>query len=231
MCNYCGTDKYRKIYENHFGPIPKDSDGRSYEIHHIDGDHTNNDLANLKCITIQEHYDIHYNQDDYSACYFINIRSKLHPDEISKLATLSNLTRIENGTHNFLREHNPNFERIENGTHNFLGGHNPIHERIASGLQQKMSKEAMTKLVENGTHNWLKQNGGSEKAREYALKRIEDGTHHFLDKEAASIRLLKRVANGTHPNKVQETCPHCELTGGHANMRRYHFDNCKFKCD
>lgn len=40
---------YRKIYENHFGPIPKDKDGRSYEIHHIDGNRKNNEISNLKC--------------------------------------------------------------------------------------------------------------------------------------------------------------------------------------
>jgi hypothetical protein len=51
---------FRKIYEDYFGPIPKDSDGRSYDIHHIDGDHSNNHPSNLKAVTIQEHYDIHY---------------------------------------------------------------------------------------------------------------------------------------------------------------------------
>jgi hypothetical protein len=39
MCIYCTTNNYRKIYENHNGIIPKDSDGRTYEIHHIDGNH------------------------------------------------------------------------------------------------------------------------------------------------------------------------------------------------
>lgn len=29
-----------------------------------------------------------------------------------------------------------------------------------------------------------------------------------------------------HPNV---TCPHCDLTGSGGNMKRYHFDNCKFK--
>ena len=41
---------YRTIYENHFGPIPKDSDGRSYEIHHIDGNNKNDDLKNLRLL-------------------------------------------------------------------------------------------------------------------------------------------------------------------------------------
>ena len=30
------------------------------------------------------------------------------------------------------------------------------------------------------------------------------------------------------PSK-QLTCPHCNLIGGASNMRRWHFDNCKFK--
>ena len=27
--------------------------------------------------------------------------------------------------------------------------------------------------------------------------------------------------------KAKSTCPHCGKTGGHANMLRYHYDNCK----
>ena len=48
----------RKIYIKHFGNIPKDGDGRSYEIHHIDGNHSNNDPSNLRAVTIKEHYEI-----------------------------------------------------------------------------------------------------------------------------------------------------------------------------
>jgi hypothetical protein len=55
---------YRKIYEQNFGPIPKEPNGRTYEIHHIDGNHNNNDPTNLSAMTIQEHYDIHYSQGD-----------------------------------------------------------------------------------------------------------------------------------------------------------------------
>ena len=28
---------YRKIYEKVYGPIPREDNGRSFEIHHIDG--------------------------------------------------------------------------------------------------------------------------------------------------------------------------------------------------
>jgi hypothetical protein len=79
---------YRKIYKQHYGSIPKDDDGRSYEIHHIDGDHTNNDPSNLKAVTLQEHYDIHYAQGDWSACLMMSERMKTSPEEKSRLASL-----------------------------------------------------------------------------------------------------------------------------------------------
>jgi hypothetical protein len=56
---------YRKIYEKHFGSIPKEPSGRSYEIHHKDRDHVNNDPSNLIAVTLQEHYDLHYAQGDF----------------------------------------------------------------------------------------------------------------------------------------------------------------------
>jgi hypothetical protein len=33
-----------------------------------------------------------------------------------------------------------------------------------------------------------------------------------------------------HP-KPKITCPHCDMTGGLSNMKRYHMDNCKLKRD
>ena len=62
---------YRKIWKDANGPIPLDALGRSYEIHHIDGNKENNDLNNLMCISIEEHYLIHYQQKDYAACNLI----------------------------------------------------------------------------------------------------------------------------------------------------------------
>jgi len=34
--------------------------------------------------------------------------------------------------------------------------------------------------------------------------------------------------SGTHNPYKKITCPYCDLTGGSANMKRYHFDNCHF---
>jgi hypothetical protein len=76
---------YRKIWEDAFGTIPKDEEGRSFEIHHKDGNRQNNALENLLCISIREHYDIHYQQADYGACVMIAKRMNLPPDHISNI--------------------------------------------------------------------------------------------------------------------------------------------------
>lgn len=76
MSNY-----YRKIWEEAYGPIPKDELGRSYEIHHIDGNHANNDLSNLVCVSIEEHINIHLKQGDLGAVQLITKRLNLPYEE------------------------------------------------------------------------------------------------------------------------------------------------------
>jgi hypothetical protein len=53
---------YRKLYENFYGEIPKDSFGRTFDIHHIDGNRKNNSIDNLICLSIEDHYKIHLKQ-------------------------------------------------------------------------------------------------------------------------------------------------------------------------
>ena len=81
------SKQYRKIWKEKFGDIPKDSEGRSFEIHHIDGNHNNNEIDNLKCVTIEEHYKLHYENGDYGACVMIAKRMNLPADHISKIQT------------------------------------------------------------------------------------------------------------------------------------------------
>jgi hypothetical protein len=77
------SNKHRTIWIKNKGPIPKDSNGRSYEIHHIDGNRENNELSNLICVSIQEHYNIHYNQNDFGACVMIAKRMNMSSEYIS----------------------------------------------------------------------------------------------------------------------------------------------------
>jgi hypothetical protein len=76
---------YRKIWENHYGEIPVDNLGRSYEIHHIDGNRENNNISNLKAVSLQEHYDIHKSQGDWAACKLIAERLNLSLEKILEI--------------------------------------------------------------------------------------------------------------------------------------------------
>lgn len=98
MTIYTGKN-YRKIYEHHYGPIPKDKEGRSYEIHHIDGNRNNNSIDNLLCVSIQEHYNIHYSQGDWTACLVMAGRMKISPQKKSELARKAQLILVEQGIH------------------------------------------------------------------------------------------------------------------------------------
>jgi hypothetical protein len=62
---------YRKIYIDHYGEIPKDELGRSYDIHHIDGNRSNNDINNLKAVSLLEHWEIHIRQKEFDAANLI----------------------------------------------------------------------------------------------------------------------------------------------------------------
>ena len=165
---------YRHIYETHFGSIPKELDGRSYEIHHIDGNHENNSIDNLKCITICEHYNIHYIQEDWAACSMIIRRMGLTPEEISRQCSIFAKKRVANGTHNLLDKdaaRERNLKRVEAGTHHLLG------------------PEINRKRIDTGTHNFL----GPENNR----KRVEVGTHNFLNHPTYTCPHCGKIGKGT----------------------------------
>ena len=87
---------YRKIYEAHYGPIPTQKDGKTYEVHHLDGNHSNNTPTNLTAITIQEHFDIHFAQGDYDACTLIIKRLDWPPHTRLDLQRIIVIDRLVN---------------------------------------------------------------------------------------------------------------------------------------
>jgi hypothetical protein len=94
---------YRKIWEDHYGPIPKDENGVTYDIHHIDGNRKNNCISNLKAVSLLEHWQIHIDQSDYAAANRISDR-------------MQGLVEY----HDMHGENNPAYKRfwINNGTNN-----------------------------------------------------------------------------------------------------------------
>jgi hypothetical protein len=211
MCIYCGTTKYRKIYENHYGPIPKDGTGRSYEIHHIDGNHSNNDPENLKAVTIQEHYDIHYSQEDYGSCFKIAKRLEITPETLSELARLNALSRVSNGTHPFL-------DREKQQTR--------ARERVKSGVcvftDPAWQKENQRKILERGTHTfqveWTCEHCGVSGKNKGSYTRLHGDNCPVFTKTPR-----KQPANFS--TKIQ--CEVCGKFSNPGNHKQHHGSNCK----
>lgn len=217
----------RKVYIKHNGPIPKDETGRSYEIHHLDGDHSNNSPNNLKAVTIQEHYDIHYSQGDYGACYFIAIRMNKTPEELSKLGKSVAIKRIEEGTHPWKdseKQRAVQKKRVRNGTHQFL---NPE-------FQREMSRRGNKKQLENGTHPFMNKEN-IEKTRQRQKRLIDSGEHCFKDPKWQKERCRKALESGRHnflgpnsPTQLEWTCSICNKKGKNKGMyTRWHGSNCR----
>lgn len=225
---------YRKIYENHYGPIPKDQNGRSYDIHHIDGNNQNNNISNLLAVSLEEHYNIHYKQNDWLACYMIALRLDMKPEEISKLASDAQLKRIQDGTHNFGNsdwQRNNQRKRVEYGKHPFTGGKiqkETANRLLAEGKHIFQGENNLSRTrVQNGTHHFLGDKNPMH-------SKVADGTHPWLGNgKVVSERQKQRVADKSHifvannPNTIKLTCPYCQKTGSKPGMIRYHFTKCK----
>jgi hypothetical protein len=84
---------YRQIWEQVNGTIPNDEQDRPYEIHHIDGNRKNNDLSNLKCVTVEEHYNIHLQQKDYYAAFIIGQRLNRSIEELDEIKKQMSLAK------------------------------------------------------------------------------------------------------------------------------------------
>ena len=232
------TIDYRRIYERHFGTIPKDSSGRTYDIHHIDGDRWNNSIENLVAVSIKEHYNIHYSQKDYAACLRIASKMKLSPEEISEVARKNALQRVANGTHPFKvpgMSRKVQQRRVANGSHNFLkraDGSSISSDQYKAGTHPfiggEIQKQTTQKRLAAGTHNFQGLNSPSH-------KRVKEGTHNFQAEGYTERLVQKRRDNGTesftnnNPAKKRCVCPHCSKEGSYPAMQRWHFDNCKDK--
>lgn len=158
------SNKHRKIYEKYHGVIPQDDVGRTYEIHHLDGNHFNNSIDNLKAVTIQEHYDIHKAQEDWGACFLIMRR--MMGDELSKeerievarkAGKMSAQKMLDEGRHNFQILDRSTFNhfykteegkkiRVDKNRKMYVDGTNKFYDSEDCKARQK-------RIIAEGRHN------------------------------------------------------------------------------
>lgn len=223
---------YRKIWEDANGPIPLDYSGRKMEVHHIDGDRTNNSLDNLQLLTIDEHYDIHYNQGDWAACQSIANRMKISPEEKSKRCSQLAQKRISEGTHHF---QDPEFIKkdSERKSRDRRGENHPLYGTKASKETIQKRSDSHKKLVDQGIH-YLQSEEHRERMRNKSLEELKNGTHIFTTDEFRKKHkdsLDKQLKNKTHPfnkenrtdpNKIIIWCDHCSRNIPKPAFNRFH---------
>ena len=147
---------YRKLYKEFYGEIPKDENGRSFEIHHKDGNSHNNSKENLMALSIQDHFNVHFEQGDFGACIKIATKMKLPAGDLSKIVSMSDRNQIIAGTHIFLT---PAFKESRS-THSSalanellsLGRHNFQNPKIMEKAKQSRERTNNDKL-KNGIHH------------------------------------------------------------------------------
>lgn len=210
---------YRKIWEAAYGSIPYDSTGRKMEIHHIDGNRKNNNLENLKLVTIEEHYKIHESQCDWAACQNIILRMSISPEV--KSIECSNLAkkRVVDGAHHFK---NPDFIKKDSKRKKLrVKEKNSMWGKNHSNETKKAMSDSHHKKVKEGTHH-TKTIDFANQCRDFQNTLVQMGNHNFQKEENRKNLLsvqFNKVKNGTHPlqsgnridpNMIKVCCLHCK---------------------
>jgi len=222
---------YRKIYVENYGSIPIEPNGRSYEIHHIDGDCHNNDPTNLVALTLQEHYDKHYDQGDWYACKEILKKLRYSPEEISNLARKCQTDRLSAGTHNFMTRPdgtNLALDRVKKGTHPWQrrpDGTSLQQDKVNAGTHHMLVRADGSSrsgdLVKEGNHPWQRRTDGTSQSQDQIIA----GTHNFMTRPDGTNLAQDKAKNGTHnfQNPKEWTCETCGVVGKNtANYNKYH---------
>ena len=202
------TTFYRKLWIKHNGPIPVDEYGVSYEIHHVDGDRSNNELSNLRCLSISEHYQVHFDQGDFQAALLI----------LEKINNVEQL-RLIGHTPKTLAAY-----MVENELG--LWSKSAKQKAIQTKRDRKVgfchdSKWASIGGKVGGAKGAAAANEIHKANRTGFYSSENQSVYGKLGGKAAAPKLL-----GLQKEKV--VCPHCgKVGGGQALMNRWHFDNCK----
>jgi len=190
---------YRKIWEQSFGPIPKDEQGRSYEIHHIDSDKNNNNISNLMCISIDEHYKIHLDQGDYFSARLIASRMNLSDNELNDLKVKMSVASKGKPKRKVNCIYCDSLISV-NGIN--------VHQRTCIKNENRYS------IPNPKISEAIKGKNKSFSNRNYKTSCSE-----------RNEKIRKKLL-GTKQPIIK--CPYCSKEGGHM-MKVWHFDNCLLK--
>lgn len=205
---------HRRVFEKFHGRKIRPG----YHIHHIDGDHTNNDPSNLIEVTTYEHYLIHKEQGDWAACMLLADASMISPDELAEIQHMHGKSCADRG----VGIHSDEFDHSSRSR--------MMWEQSPPGRKPVTNGVRVLKLKTDGeVDNFLERNPGWRRGIPENMKRgLRQSTRRITSDESKELS-KKRLAEGNHNFTQQHTCPHCGMVGKGPMMKRWHFDKCKTK--
>jgi len=93
---------------------------------------------------------------------------------------------------------------------------------LVQTLERRQAHSKLMKELMKGSPSPME---GKQQTKEHVEKRMKAHIGTLRSTETCdNIRKARTGVSTPHP-KI--TCPHCNKTGGSANMKRYHFENCR----
>jgi len=164
-----------------------------------------------------------------------------NPDIVAQLSGDNHWTKKEENKNGIDKIRQSQNELVENGTHIFVGDDNPNKDgrnaklAMERGTHINLTDNPSTQRVRNGTHQWFKDENGESIGGKTNDKRIAEGTHNFLGPEhnkklveAGTHNLLgssqneRMLAEGKHPSQQKVTCECCSWTVSLGMFKRWH---------
>lgn len=184
-------------------------------VHHLDGNPLNNSPDNLIALSAKDHYNIHWEQNDYAACILLSKSAGISKEELSLLQHKHGLKCVENKT----GFHSDSFNRKQH-LDNIWKLYKPGRKPVTDG-------EIIFRLkTDNDVEKFLKENLSWRKGIPEKAKKGLSLSKKRLTSEEASLIANKRIALGTHNFLTEYICPFCNKKGKGPMMKRWHFNNC-----
>jgi len=94
------------------------------------------------------------------------------------------------------------------------------------GKKRKPHTEKTIKKMSKSRKGRKRQPFSEEWKRNISKSKTGENNPMFRKHQSSETKLKQ---SKSHLARPELTCPHCEKTGGNAGMKRWHFDNCKYK--
>jgi hypothetical protein len=175
---------YRKFYQEYYKCSLLDD----IDIHHIDGNRNNNSIENLQSVTLEEHYQIHLQQEDYGAAQAILLRiAGIDKALLAEVASKHQKYLLAEGKHNFQIMSKERRSAISKAT---------IQKRIESGSGAFIVKDIVENSRKAGLAAAAKKAGFLDtKSENHGSKHVK-GTSWWVNEQGQRLRRIESPGDG-----------------------------------